>query len=201
MKKKSQGLIPQMLSSNTNEWETPDDLYNILNNEFDFAFDLAATKENSKCGDNFLGPGSLICEDALKYNWDCNELQGKICWLNPPYSRGLQDPFVKKCLNLKKDNCNGFKTRVVALLPVRTASKRWQAIASQASFIYFLRKRLKFKTNDPTQKVTSAPFDSAIVGFNFNDEYISELIYTRNKLDEVSYLIDSFQHIYEKYSY
>ena len=186
-----------MLSSNTNEWETPDDLYNLLNNIFDFHIDLAATKENSKCGENFLGPGSLICEDSLKYNWNCSELQGKICWLNPPYGRGLQDPFVKKCLDLEKDYCNGFKTRVVALLPVRTASKRWQAIAKQASFVYFLKKRLKFKTKDIEQKVTSAPFDSALVGFNFNPEFVENLVYNYTQLDSISYVIDSFREIYE----
>lgn len=190
-----------MLSSKTDEWETPDDLFNLLNQEFNFAIDLAATKENSKCGDNFLGPGSLIAEDSLHFDWDYEGFTDRNLWLNPPYSRGLQDKFVNKCLNLP-NSCNGhLNVRVVALLPVRTATKRWQAIAKKASFVYFLRKRLKFKTNDPTQKVTSAPFDSAIVGFNFDDSYIRNLIYTRNKLDEVSYLIDSFQHIYEEYSY
>ena len=185
-----------MLSSKTDEWETPDELYNILNNQFNFAIDLAATKENSKCGNYFLGPGSQIAEDSLRFDWDYEGFTDRNLWLNPPYSRGLQDKFVNKCLNLP-NSCNGqFNVRVVALLPVRTATKRWQAIAKKASFVYFLRKRLKFKTNDTTQKVTSAPFDSAIVGFNFDDDYISSHILSNNTLNEVGYLIDSFSHIH-----
>ena len=189
-----------MLTSKTNEWETPDDLFNLLNQQFNFEMDLAATKENSKCGDRFLGPGSSIHEDSLRYNWNDESLHGCNLWLNPPYGRGLQDKFLDKCFSLEKSPHDGFKTKVVALLPVRTATKRWQAIAYKASFIYFLRKRLKFKTNDPLQKVTSAPFDSAIVGFNFSDNYVfNNIINNLNKLDEVGYIIDSFQKIYEEY--
>ena len=35
--------------SNTEEWETPQDLFNILNKHFVFEFDVCATKENAKC--------------------------------------------------------------------------------------------------------------------------------------------------------
>lgn len=187
-----------MLTSKTDEWETPDELFNLLHKEFNFAIDLAATKENSKCGNYFLGPGSQIAEDSLHFDWDYTDFTDRNLWLNPPYSRGLQDKFVSKCLNLSNSCNRQFNVRVVALLPVRTSTKRWHAIAKKASFIYFLKKRLKFKTSDPTQKVTSAPFDSAIVGFNFNDDDLIENILYNNTLNEVGYLIDSFKHIHAK---
>jgi len=36
-------------SSQTNEWATPQQFYNELNEEFHFTLDPCATKENAKC--------------------------------------------------------------------------------------------------------------------------------------------------------
>ena len=36
-------------SSKTNEWTTPIDFYNKLNNEFNFTLDPCCTKDNAKC--------------------------------------------------------------------------------------------------------------------------------------------------------
>lgn len=38
-----------MFSSKTDLWETPQDLFDKLNNEFHFTLDVCATPENAKC--------------------------------------------------------------------------------------------------------------------------------------------------------
>ena len=42
-----------MFSSKTPEWETPQDLFNFLDKIYSFVYDLAATKENTKCKNYF----------------------------------------------------------------------------------------------------------------------------------------------------
>ena len=36
-------------SSKSDEWATPQEIYNVLNEEFDFNLDPCATAENAKC--------------------------------------------------------------------------------------------------------------------------------------------------------
>ena len=38
-----------VFSRNSDEWETPDDLFQELNNEFHFDLDPCATEQNHKC--------------------------------------------------------------------------------------------------------------------------------------------------------
>ena len=42
-------LTKAMFSRESDEWETPQDLYDSLNLEFKFSLDAAATQENRKC--------------------------------------------------------------------------------------------------------------------------------------------------------
>ena len=42
-----------MMSSNKDDWETPQDFFNKLNEKYYFSFDLAASPENTKC-ENFF---------------------------------------------------------------------------------------------------------------------------------------------------
>ena len=48
-----------MLSSERSDWETPDDLFKVLRDEFRFTVDAAATEANSKC-EEFFGPPPAI---------------------------------------------------------------------------------------------------------------------------------------------
>ena len=62
--------------SHSDNWETPKELYNSLNAEFDFDFD----------------PCPINCKsfDGLEIDW------GKSNFVNPPYSQKLKELFVKK---------------------------------------------------------------------------------------------------------
>ena len=80
------------------DWETPPELFYLLDREFDFKLDAAATYENRKCADYF-GPGSPICEDAFK--WEGSDREPISIFINPPYGRA-ENPCVAPC---KKKTC------------------------------------------------------------------------------------------------
>lgn len=70
--------INKVLYSSENEvWETPQDLFNMLDDEFHFDIDVCATSENAKCSKFFPPP----LDDGLSQDW-----QG-VCWMNPPYGK------------------------------------------------------------------------------------------------------------------
>lgn len=72
-------------SSQTNEWATPQDFFDKLNNEFHFTLDPCATKENAKCSKFYTQ-----ADDGLSKSWD-----NEIVWCNPPYGREI-GKWVKK---------------------------------------------------------------------------------------------------------
>lgn len=53
-----------LFSSNSDEWSTPDNIFNELNNEFGFNLDVCATDINHKCERYFTQ-----AEDGLKNSW------------------------------------------------------------------------------------------------------------------------------------
>ena len=58
-----------LFTSNDQTWETPNYLFNKLNNVFNFEIDVCALKETAKC-ENYFTPEI----DGLKQEWD------KTCW-------------------------------------------------------------------------------------------------------------------------
>lgn len=60
-----------IFSSKTDEWETPQYLYDELNREFHFDLDPCATDENHKCAEYFTRE-----DDGLQKNWG-----GAVCVL------------------------------------------------------------------------------------------------------------------------
>lgn len=132
----------------TDVWATPQDLFNKLNNVFNFDLDVCALPENAKC-ERYFTPEA----DGLKQEW-----RGT-CWMNPPYGREISDWIQKAVLATKKG------TTVVALLPARTDVGWWQEHCIHRE-IHYIKGRLKFggcKHN--------APFGCAVVVFrpNLND--------------------------------
>ena len=138
--------IAVMFSSKTSEWETPQDFFDKLNEEFNFTLDPCATPQNAKCKKFYT-----IKEDGLKQNW-----QGETVFCNPPYGRAIKD-WVRKCYEeSKKPN-----TIVVMLIPARTDTSYFHDyIYKKARDIRFVRGRLKFGNSK-----NSAPFPSMVVVF------------------------------------
>lgn len=57
-------LNGSLFSSNSDEWATPDNIYNELNNEFGFNLDVCATDDNHKCERYFTK-----AENGLEQTW------------------------------------------------------------------------------------------------------------------------------------
>ena len=53
-----------LFSSQSDEWETPQEFYDTLNDEFHFTLDPCANELNHKCDKYFT-----IKDDGLKQNW------------------------------------------------------------------------------------------------------------------------------------
>ena len=149
-------------SSKSNEWNTPDDLYNILDNEFNFTLDPCTNGINNKC-DKFYTEK----ENGLIQDWSKD-----IVFMNPPYGREISQ-WIEKAYN---ESLKGSK--VLCLIPSRTDTKYWHDfIFNKASEVRFIKGRLKFGNSK-----NSAPFPSAIVVYdnNFNNTKYSTYDYRRN---------------------
>lgn len=61
-------LTKGLITSNSNEWETPMDLFQELDREFHFDLDPCSTDENAKCEFHYT-----IDNDGLTQNWGGGE--------------------------------------------------------------------------------------------------------------------------------
>ena len=153
-------LIKPMVSSKSNEWETPQDLFDKLNNEFSFEIDVSANSLNAKCPKYFT-----IKENGLLQNWAPHT-----CWMNPPYG-GQAGKWIEKAY---LESLIG--ATMVCLIVVGTDRSYWHDyIFPHAKQIRFLRGGLKFG-----KAKGKAPFASAIVIFG-TQEYDDKIIYYPRK--------------------
>jgi site-specific DNA-methyltransferase (adenine-specific) len=131
-------------SHKSDEWETPQNLFDELNKEFKFTLDPCSTDKNHKCNIWY----------TKKENGYCCKWNGSV-FVNPPYSEISR--WVEKSF-YEKDNCE----KIVMLLPARTDTKWFHKfIYKQYGIeIRFIKGRLKFSNSK-----NSAPFPSMIVIF------------------------------------
>lgn len=132
-------------------WETPDKIFTILNREFKFTLDAAASDTNHKCQNYFTKENNGLIQD-----W-----QGHTIFVNPPYSE--KNKWIEKAFEESKKP----KTTVVMLLPVNASTKIWHKYIMQADEIRFVKGRINFEING--DKIGDSPnFASCIVVFNTN---------------------------------
>lgn len=143
-------------SSNSNEWQTPRNLFDKLDETFGFILDAAATKDNALCKSYFT-----IDDDALQQDWH----KYKTVWCNPPYGRQI-GKFVKKAYEESQKGAV-----VVLLVPARVDTKWWHDYCAKGA-VLFVKGRLKFVNKmlpsyneNGDFKISPAPFPSAIVTF------------------------------------
>ena len=141
----------QLFSSKSNEWATPQDLFAVLNREFNFDVDVAASEHNHKCTTYWTKD-----DDALGLKWSAPWYPGGgRFWCNPPYGRSI-DKWVRKCYRESKRGA-----LVVALLFSRTDTAWFQDYCMMATEIRLIRGRLKFVRDDG--KTGQAPAPSMVV--------------------------------------
>jgi len=132
-----------LYSSNTDEWETPQEFYDRLDKEFHFNLDPCATPQNAKAPRFFTKR-----DNGLAQEW-----RGSV-FMNPPYGREI-GKWVKKAYEEAQKGAT-----VVCLLPARTDTRWWHEYCMRASEIRLVRGRLRFGGSK-----NSAPFPSAVVIF------------------------------------
>jgi phage N-6-adenine-methyltransferase len=128
-------------SSETVEWETPQFLFDELDNVFNFQLDVCATADNRKVKSYFSKT-----DDGLAQQWTrCN-------WMNAPYGRKIYH-WVKKAHE---------NPLTVCLLPARTDTRWFHEFIynNLRAEVRFIKGRLKFGHCN-----NSAPFPSMIVIF------------------------------------
>lgn len=120
----------QFLDADSDEFGTPDYIYNALNEEFQFTIDVAATAQNTKCAKFFTKE-----DNGLLQSW-ANE----VVWCNPPYSRGNVKDFATKALvETQQLEC----LTAVLLVPTKTEQDWFQNFRSYFE-VRFIRGRVKF---------------------------------------------------------
>ena len=134
--------ISVMYSSNKDDYETPQELFDELNREFKFTVDLCASEANHKVPRYYTKEN-----DGMKA-----DLTGEVVFCNPPYGPQKTAQWIKKCA---ESNCTS-----VLLLPARTDTKAFHEYIYKKAEIRFIKGRVKFGGGSGP-----APFPSMIVIF------------------------------------
>lgn len=115
-----------LMSHKSDEWETPRELFDELDKEFDFDLDVCATSQNTQCVRFFD-----MSDDGLVQDWG-----NATVWCNPPYSN-------IKAWAAKCSKHNGI---AVMLLPARTDTLWFHDYCYNKpnSEVRFIKGRLRF---------------------------------------------------------
>lgn len=130
-----------VFSHSSDEWETPQELFNELDQEFHFTLDPCATDKNRKCRKYYTEK-----ENGIEKKWN-----GEIVFCNPPYSEIKR--WVEKSFKESQTGCT-----VVLLIPSRTDTRWFHEYIYGKAEIRFLKGRLKF-----SGARYNAPFPSMVV--------------------------------------
>ncbi len=135
-------------SSERQDWETPQALFDELDAEFHFTLDPCATSENAKCQKFFTRD-----DDGLSQSWG-----GHKVFMNPPYGREI-GLWARKASQLLHCENNIIHAKVVVgLLPAHTDTRWFHDYIYGKAEIRFLKGRVKFSGSK-----WNAPFPNMIV--------------------------------------
>jgi phage N-6-adenine-methyltransferase len=154
-----------LFSRKSDEWSTPQHIFDKLNAKYNFTLDPASDGVNNKCAKHYTPQ-----TNGLAQSWN-----GENVFINPPYSKTYD--WVKKAHTEAKDN--GVTT--VMLLPARVDSRWFHEFCLDPILVKsltFIKGRLKFGSSK-----NSAPFPSIIVEFGSPNKTPTqpEIISMKNK--------------------
>lgn len=121
------------MTSNKDDWETPQSLFDQLDEEFHFTLDAASNDQNAKCEHHYTAENS-----GLEHSWE-----GETVFCNPPYGRNIGDWIRKASQEASKPD-----TLVVLLVPARTDTRWFQNHILHRAEVRFLPGRLKYEVID-----------------------------------------------------
>jgi phage N-6-adenine-methyltransferase len=136
----------QRFASNNQVYETPDEIFAPLNQEFNFTLDVCANEENAKC-EKFFDEQS----NGLAQFWE------GVCWMNPPFKNVKL--WIQKAY---QESLRGVTT--VALVCAKTNTNWFHEYCLKGE-VRFVKGRPKFKGMKH-----GLPFPLAVVIFRGNDE-------------------------------
>jgi site-specific DNA-methyltransferase (adenine-specific) len=134
--------------SQTDDWATPQALFDQLDEIHNFTLDVAASSSNHKTAKWFgLDHDNPALRDGLTMSW-----AGENVWCNPPYGRVIKEW-------VKKAHQESQHASIVMLLPARTDTQWFHDYAIRHK-VTFIKGRLKFGNGQ-----VAAPFPSILVEF------------------------------------
>ena len=145
-----------LLSSNKQDWETPQEVVDIIEKYRPIRLDPCTTAGNPTGAFSFFTPDS----DGLSEDWGMDK--GGLVYVNPPYGKAI-GKWVAKAVeeNTRRPYTEAIGAEIIMLIPARTDTAYWQyGIFESASAICFVRGRIKFKGAK-----SGAPFPSAFIYF------------------------------------
>ena len=117
------------------EWRTPLDLFQKLDDEFSFDVDLCTNGENSLC--------SKYSTDVEMFLQKGEDKAGEVYWMNPPYSRGNIGKCMETAYHLSENHT------VVCLVRFDPSAKWFQKwVDDRATEVRMLDRRVKFQGAD-----------------------------------------------------
>ncbi len=141
-------MTAYMPVSQTDDWATPQALFDQLDEIHNFTLDVAASSSNHKTAKWFgLDHDNPALRDGLTMSW-----AGENVWCNPPYGRVIKEW-------VKKAHQESQHASIVMLLPARTDTQWFHDYAIRHK-VTFIKGRLKFGNGQ-----VAAPFPSILVEF------------------------------------
>ncbi len=118
-----------LFTSRSQDWETPEEIFSLLDAFFCFELEACASAKNRKCARYFN-----LATDALAQDW----YPFARVWCNPPYGRNI-GAWMQKAHGEAAKGCI-----VVCLVPARTDTRWWHDWVKDKAYVTFVRGRLKF---------------------------------------------------------
>ena len=161
------------------QWETPQDLFDALDDVFLFTLDAAATKENAKVK-AFYTMGN----DGLAQDWS-----GESVFVNPPHTGGAYTAWVEKA----REEFHDSLVETVMVLPFNSETVGFRPVWKYAHYLIRPYSRIKYELNGVVQG--SPTFDSCIAVFTHESLDTDELL----ELSKIGYVIDLFEGVFPGY--
>lgn len=140
-------------SHKRDDWPTPDDFFQKLNDEFHFTLDVCADGDNHKCERYFD-----IEQNGLSQSWSEERV-----FCNPPYGRQILQWCKKAYEEVHNNGCQV----VVMLVPARTDTRWFHEWAYGKAELRFVRGRLHFGGKG------RAPFPSLVIIYRSGNDHRS----------------------------
>ncbi len=127
------GIGENSFKSKSEEYETPKEIFESLQREFNLQLDVCATRENTKCKKFYDKEDNALIQDWWRF--------GNF-WMNPPFGRQLKK-WVQKAYEESQKGVTG-----VCILPVRSNTLWWHKyIIDTKVEVRFLKGEIKFSNH------------------------------------------------------